>query len=276
MSPSSKGQAHRLEIQKSLAGGPVGIFGHEAKKHDLSLRRVSQLVSTALAERFSHLTFRHRAEISKKEINGVLSSIDQRLGNVLFVQNSGIRPDGGIIEVQDRKEHYRVVLVGESKHQGNDVEKIKAGIKQGKNKDQDLMMAGNAIERVHKNITEVKNFMLNELHFPYVVFLQGSNFATHSFNVKDPTGRPVPIRHDLGSLNRIDRVTASSFGLEINHNYCCNQFVEIEGRSQMLQAASLYFQANPWDTTAMLQITWEIAITSLEILWDDLPQAPST
>lgn len=127
-----------------------------------------------------------------------------------------------------------------------------------------------------KIITELKNFMLKELHFPYVVFLQGSNFATRSFNVNDPTGRPVPIRHDLGSLNRIDRVTASSFGMEINQNYCHNQFIEVEGRSQMLQAASLYFQAIAWETSAMLQITWEIAITSLEILKNDLPQLSST
>ena len=37
---------------------------------------------------------------------------------------------------------------------------IRAGIKQGKNKDADLMVAGNAIERVHKNIQENRNFML--------------------------------------------------------------------------------------------------------------------
>ena len=40
------------------------------------------------------------------------------------------------------------------------------------------MVAGNAIERVYKNINEIRNFMLDEYHFPYVVFLQGSNFAT--------------------------------------------------------------------------------------------------
>lgn len=271
MSPTSKGQAQRLEIQQSLAGGPIGIFGNEAKKHDLSLRRVSQLITTGLEERFTSLTFRRRVEISKKEINSVLNSVDDSLGRVLFVQNSGIRPDGGIIEVQDNKDRFRVVLVSESKHQGNDVEKITSGIRQGKNKDQDLMMAGNAIERVHKNVVEVKNYLINELHFPYVVFLQGSNFATESFIVHDPTGRPVPIRHDLGSLNRIDRVTASSFGMDINQNYCRNIFVHIHGRSQMLQAASLYFQADPWTTSDMLQVLWEISITSLDVLWNDLP-----
>jgi len=64
----------------------------------------------------------------------------------------------------------KVLLVCESKHQGNDLEKIRAGIKQGKNKDADLMVAGNAIERVHKNILEFRNYMLDEIHFPYIVF----------------------------------------------------------------------------------------------------------
>jgi len=55
----------------------------------------------------------------------------------------------------DRFEKIRIVFVSESKHHGNDAEKIRNGIKQGKNKDQDLMNAGNAIKRVHKNIQEI-------------------------------------------------------------------------------------------------------------------------
>ena len=95
-----------------------------------------------------------------------MREIDSDLGKVLFVQNSGIKPDGGIIEVLDSTGKYRIVLVSESKHQGNDVEKIKAGIKQGKKKDQDLMVAGNAIERVHKNIQEFRNLMRTSNIFP--------------------------------------------------------------------------------------------------------------
>lgn len=56
--------------------------------------------------------------------------------------------------------------MGESKHQGNDVEKIRTGIKQGKNKDSDFMAEGNAMVRVHKNILEFRNPMFDEYHFP--------------------------------------------------------------------------------------------------------------
>ena len=268
-------QFRRLQKQQEASGGPAGIFGETAREHDLSIRDVMREINTNLSSELSSLDFRHRMRISKREINDKLSAVDSNLGQILFVQNASIQPDGGIIEVKDRHGNYRVLLVGESKHQGNDVEKIRAGIKQGKNKDADLMVAGNAIERVHKNIQEFRNLMLDEIYFPYVVFLQGSNFATSTFYVESPDGRQVKISHDAGSLNRIDRVTASSFGMEINQNHCRNSFVDIDGNMQMLQAASLYFQSDPWVPHDMMVIMWEIAMTSLEIL-SESDMLPST
>lgn len=181
-----KGQALRLGIQQELGGGPASIFGEAAQKHDLSIREVTAGVLSKLSEEFPSLQFRQRNTLSKKEINDKLRSLDPRLGQALFVESASIRPDGGITEVMDRNGTWRVILVGESKHQGNDVEKIRAGILQGKNKDQDFMAAGNAIERMHKNVLELRNYMLGEKHFPYVVFLQGSNFATESLRCDTP------------------------------------------------------------------------------------------
>ncbi len=269
-SARGKGQSRRLEKQHELAGGPIGIFGDEAKRHDLSIRHVMSGIMEALQANHPNLSFRHRPNISKREINDKLASLEPSLGQVLFVQRASIKPDGGIIEVEDKSGNYRVVLVSESKHQGNDVEKVRAGIKQGKNKDKDLMVAGNAIERVHKNIQELRNYLLDEIHFPYVIFLQGSNFATQTFFVDSPDGRKVKISHDAGNLNRIDRVTASSYGMEINKNYCQNVSVDLGDHMQMLQAASLYFQSDSWSAGDMAEILWEIALTSLEILSGDL------
>lgn len=270
MAEQGKGQSKRLGIQHELAGGPLGIFGEEARKHDAGIKDAVEIVLKSLQHYFPNLNFRHRNGISKREINSKLKSINHNLGKALFVKKARIKPDGGIIEVKDRHGMYRVLLVGESKHQGNDVEKIKSGIKQGKNKDADLMVAGNAIERVHKNILEFRNYMLSELHFPYVVFLQGSNFATETFFVRSPDGRDVKIAHDAGNMNRIDRVSASSFGMEINKNYCKNEFVELDGNTQMLQAASLYFQANPWILKEMIDVMWSVVETSFDVLNDDL------
>ena len=127
-SARSKGQSRRLEKQHKLAGGPAGIFGEDAKRHDLSIRLVMNGIMKALQANYPDLSFRHRPDISKREINNKLASVDPSLGQVLFVQRASIKPDGGIIEVKDKSDNYRVVLVSESKHQGNDIEKIRAGI----------------------------------------------------------------------------------------------------------------------------------------------------
>ena len=105
-------------------------------------------IAAVLKRQYPNLVFRHRQKIPKKEIHSRLASFDERLGKVLFVREAAIKPDGGVLEVLDHSGRYRVILVSESKHQGNDVQKIRAGIKQGKRKDQDIMNAGNAIERV--------------------------------------------------------------------------------------------------------------------------------
>lgn len=259
---SGKGQAQRLIDQHEKSGGVDGIFGDNAKKHDASIDGVAEKVLYYLKNKYPNLNFRRRSSLSKEEINQKLQSIDPRLGKTLFVKNSHIMPDGGVTEVQDNDANWRIILVGESKHQGNDIEKIKAGVKQGKNKDQDLMVAGNAIERVHKNILEIRNMMTDEHHFPYVIFLQGTNFATKTEFVEDSLGRKIKIGHDVGSLNRIDRVTASNFGMEINTNHCKN--IEINGR--LLQSASLYFQCAPWSADSMYQIMVEVSETSLSVL----------
>lgn len=269
-----KGQALRLGIQQELGGGPLSIFGEAAQKHDLSIREVMAGVLVKLAEQFPNLEFRHRISLSKKEMNEKLRSFDPRLGQALFVKSASIRPDGGITEVMDRHGNWRIVLVGESKHQGNDVEKIRAGVLQGKNKDQDFMAAGNAIERMHKNVLELRNYMLDERHFPYVVFLQGSNFATESFDVPRPDGRVVKVIHDSGMLNRIDRVTASSLSRMINQNYCENIIIRAGDIEHMTQIASLYCKAEAWKAGEMGEVMLDVARTSLKVLGGDLETGP--
>jgi len=265
-----KGQALRLGIQQELGGGPLNIFGEEAKRHDLSIREVAVGVLAKLAEQFPSLEFRQRSSLSKKEINKKLHSLDSKLGQVLFVKSASIRPDGAITEVLDQRGNWRIILIGESKHQGNDVEKIRAGILQGKDKDQDFMVAGNAIERMHKNILELRNYMLDEKYFPYVVFLQGSNFATQSFDILRPDGRVVKLIHDSGMLNRIDRTTASNLSRKINQNYCKNMIIKVGSDNYMTQIASLYCQAEPWKAREMAEIMYNIAVTALDIIADDL------
>lgn len=269
---AKKNQSQRLTKQHKTSHGVVGIFGSEAKFHDMTVGKVAQLVLNQLKSEFPKLSFRFRDSIRKSEINLSLQRIDSELGQTLFVSNSSIIPDGGIIEVKDDSDEWRVILVSEAKHQGKDIENIRIGKLVGKNNDQDLMAAGNAIERSHKNISEIANLMLGESHFPYVLFLEGSNFLTETIKITRPDGREVVLEYNSGMLNRLDRLTAANYGLPINTNLCKNRFVHHKDKTIMLQAASIYTQGNGerWAAEQMFNIMLQIAKTSLQVLYSDL------
>ena len=269
---SKKNQSKRLTDQHKNSQGVVGIFGDKAKSHDIKVGEISQLVVEQLTNEFPQLSFRYRNTIRKEEINEALQKVDRELGQTLFVSNSSIRPDGGIIEVKDDNGNWRVVLVSEAKHQGKDIENIRKGKLVGKNNDQDLMAAGNAIERSHKNISEIANLMLSESHFPYVLFLEGSNFLTETISIKRPDGRVVKLEYNSGMLNRLDRLTSANYGMPINTNLCENKFVKHNDKLIMLQAASIYTQGNgeKWDSREMFNIMYEISKTSLRVLGSEI------
>lgn len=269
---AKKNQSTRLTNQHKDSQGVVGIFGDDAKSHDFTVGKISKIVMSELEKEYRQLSFRHRESIKKDEINEALKKVDHELGQTLFVANSSIKPDGGIIEVKDDNGEWRIVLVTEAKHQGKDVENIKKGILVGKNNDQDLMAAGNAIERSHKNISEIANFMLAENHFPYVLFLEGSNFLTETISIKRPDGRVVTLEYNSGMLNRLDRLTSANYGMPINKNLCVNKFVKHKNKTIMLQATSIYSQGNgeKWDVKNMFEIMIEVSRTSLKTLGSDL------
>jgi len=171
-----------------------------------------------------------------------------------------------VIEIKDKDGKWRIVLVCEAKHQGKGIENIGKRILVGKGKNQELMVAGNAIERSHKNINEIKNLMIDEKHFPYILFLQGFNFLTETFTVKRPDDTEAILKHDIGSLNRIDRLTAANYSLPINQNCCENISILIDGQSVMLQAVSIFAKPTAWDNDEMLPIMLDVSLTSLRII----------
>ncbi len=134
------------------------------------------------------------------------------------------------------------------------------------------MAAGNAIERSHKNISEIANLMLSESHFPYALFLEGSNFLTETISITRPDGRVVTLEYNSGMLNRLDRLTAANYGMPINTNLCKNKFVKHGDKMIMLQATSIYTQGKgeKWNAQDMFDIMLEISKTSLQILGSEL------
>jgi len=269
---SKKNQSKRLTNQHKESKGVAGIFGAEAKSHETIVGEISHLVIDQLKKEFPQLSFQYKRSIKKEEINEALKKVDPELGQTLFVSDSSIRPDGGIIEVKDDNGNWRIVLVSEAKRQGKDIENIKNGKLVGKNNNQDLMAAGNAIERSHKNISEIANLMLSESHFPYVLFLEGSNFLTENISIKTPDGRVVTLEYNSGTLNRLDRLTSANYGMPINTNLCKNKFVKHKDKTIILQATSIYTQGNgeKWDTKKMFDIMLEISKTSLQVLGSEI------
>ena len=267
-----KGQSNRLTVQQKDGQGPITIFHQDAQIHDEGVGNASLFVKRQLEIEFPMLKFRYRKDLYKREINEYLRKIDAYLGQTLFVESASIRPDGGLIEVQDDKGNWRVVLVSEAKHQGKDIENIRVGKLVGKKNNQDLMAAGNAIERAYKNVNEIANFMLSERYFPYILFLEGSNFLTQNVTVVRPDGREVTLVYNDGTLNRLDRLTAANYGMPINTNLCENRFVRCNGVNIMLQAASIYTkgEGGHWDNKDMAIIMREVAMTSLKMLGSDL------
>lgn len=267
-----KGQSNRLTVQQKEGQGPITIFHKDAQIHDKEVGNTSLFVKKQLEFEFPMLTFRYRKDSYKKEINEALKRVDEYLGQTLFVESASIRPDGGLIEVQDDNGNWRVVLVSEAKHQGKDIENIRTGKLVGKKNNQDLMAAGNAIERAYKNVNEIANFMLSERYFPYILFLEGSNFLTQNVTVIRPDGREVTLVYNDGTLNRLDRLTAANYGMPINTNLCENRFVKCNGATIMLQAASIYTKGGGghWNDKDMIMIMLEVARTSLKMLGSDL------
>jgi len=267
-----KGQSNRLTNQQKEGQGPVTIFHKDAQIHDKEVYSTSTVVMKLLSDEFPMLTFRFRKDLTKKEINEALQKVDEYLGQTLFVENASIKPDGGLIEVKDDKGNWRVILVSEAKHQGKDIENIATGKLVGKKNNQDLMAAGNAIERAYKNINEIANFMIAERYFPYILFLEGSNFLTQNVTVQRPDGRLVTLTYNDGTLNRLDRLTAANYGMPINTNLCENKFVECNGASIMLQAASIYTkgEGGHWNDEDMIAIMLAVSRTSLKMLGTDL------
>ncbi|WP_287168446.1 MULTISPECIES: EcoRI family type II restriction endonuclease [unclassified Microcystis] len=100
---TKKNQSKRLTNQHKESKGVVGIFGDEAKSHDITVGKISLFVIEQLEKEFPQLSFQYKTSIKKEEINEALKKIDPELGQTLFVSNSSIIPDGGIIVAPDSR-----------------------------------------------------------------------------------------------------------------------------------------------------------------------------
>lgn len=81
---AKKNQSKRLTTQHKKTHGVDGIFGDEAKLHDLTVNKISHFVIEQLEKDFPNLNFRYRTNIRKEEINKALQKVDKELGQTLL------------------------------------------------------------------------------------------------------------------------------------------------------------------------------------------------
>ena len=178
-------------------GGGRHFFSDAAKIHDGNTEDVAKYLVGLLSKENPHLEFSWKKKLTKIEINEKLSELHPSLGSIQFNIKSHILPDGGIIEVKGVDGKFRVVLISEAKVQGTNGRNIQKGFP--------WQSSGNVIERALKNIAEARNYMLNENHFPYVLFGHGDDLAMENVVAKttlpieqreDPTKQTLPVGYE--------------------------------------------------------------------------------
>lgn len=146
-----------------------------------------------------------------------------------FFDNTGIRPDGGILCLIGEGGKEYPLLISEVKNQGTNDSRLQEGLKK--------QAKGNAIERLGKNVIGLRTAFLHETVFPFVCFGYGCDFEESS-----------------SILDRV--VTIAMFG-KLNTTYLHSTS---EGR---FNRGSFYFREPEWSVEEMANIMYDIAEKTL-------------
>lgn len=152
------------KLSESLRGN---IKNLESQGHDLKIKDViNQVILPTLQEKYPSLKFGLDKNFPTRTLESMVES-----GVVRTQEKTYIKPDGGLVwvEIDGVK---RFILVSEQKRQGtND---------KGKNQ-----AAGNAVERLGKNVIGCEVLFGEEKITPLVVFLQGCDFYEPESTIPD-------------------------------------------------------------------------------------------
>ena len=205
-------------------------LNNTSKKEDKQIERVVQDVYQTIATEFA-VTLAYKKRI---QLDGIIKTLKKTFPSVGFSQpesnRSFMSPDGGILFLVSKTGEHYPLLISEVKNQGTNDAREKEGLKK--------QSKGNAIERLGKNVTGFRTYMLNESIFPFVCFGDGCDF-------------------DKGS-SILDRVlTIAMFG-ELNTDHTVN-----EGPNGIFNRGSYYFRREPWSSEEMYNILLDVAKRSV-------------
>ncbi|MCX5920413.1 MAG: hypothetical protein NTW61_03685 [Candidatus Melainabacteria bacterium] len=200
------------------------ISSQQEKELDLAIT----MVQNALMKEFKGISLRIEKQWFLKD---VIEDLKKAFPNIEFHHHhlkSSMRPDGGILSLENKKGELYPILITEKKNQGTNDSRLSEGKKP--------QAKGNAIERLGKNVIGFRTALLDECIFPFICFGDGCDFSEDS--------------------TILDRVTTIAMFGELNKEYLYTQ-------SDKFNRGSFYFRVDPWTVDEMFNIALKIAIGSV-------------
>jgi type II restriction enzyme len=176
-----------------------------------------------------------------KDLDGIVAELNTRFGTdgatpfqraFVGTASTFIKPDGGFWTIREWGNPPRYVLVAEAKRQGTNNLRLEAGLKK--------QAAGNAIERLGKNMRGIDALFVGEQITPFVCFGEGCDFAS--------------------DCSIIDRVATLNGFFPLNTTFVDK--VRVDGDT--LKPVSLYFREESWTPQEMFEVIQPVVARSIE------------
>lgn len=263
------------------------VFNRLSKYQEDDIKKASNEVFYEIQKQFPNLIFNNfktlgiktglNARFATDYINRGLVSLNQpkrKLEDLkAFDSADGIKPDGGVICVQSKKDNFNhIIYSGEVKHQGEYIGYTPisdADCKKNKTKSKYLstpreerppQALGNAIERFAKNANAIKTLTSFYEYNPYLLFCEGFDFhlkKDHKYfkNLKYANN----FRKDSSILMRLQ---AGNDWLPLNKIYVN----KIKYGHISIYPATIYARLKKWNIEEMKVIMLNVIKKSLEHL----------
>ena len=212
----------QLRKSHTAFGGGATINNEVAKNFESKLRNIREPLLQKLRKEYPNIIFELLARVYKKKLH---ESLGLSILGGYYENDTYFLPDGGMILADGIP-----IYVSEAKKQGTNAERALEGLAG--------QAQGNAVERGYKNIKEVEIIMLEQPHFPYVLFCFGCDFNPGS--------------------TIIDRLSAATLYYPFNELY-----VDKEG---MPARASVFLNNTGFTEEEMFNISYEICQESLRCI----------
>lgn len=206
------------------------VINVTSKKQETNVIKALKRVVNKLNETYP-VKIVHKGSWYLKDIVKLLRENFPKIEFHYYFDRSNIRPDGGILFIEDHDKKLYPILMTEVKNQGTNVLRAKEGLPP--------QAKGNAIERLGKNVIGLRTALSRESIFPFVCFGYGCDFGPSS-----------------SILDRV--VTVAMFG-KLNKTYLHNQ-----GDAVRFNRGSFYFREEEWSVTEMAEIMYDIAERSIQ------------